>query len=62
MMKVSEKGLELIRSFEGCRLTAYKCQAGRWTIGYGHTGKEVVEGLQITQTRATDFLLLDVNQ
>ena len=61
-MKVSEKGLELIRSFEGCRLTAYKCQAGRWTIGYGHTGKEVVEGLQITQTRATDFLLLDVNQ
>ena len=62
MMKVSEKGLELIRSFEGCRLTAYKCQAGRWTIGYGHTGKEVVEGLQITQARATDFLLLDVNQ
>ena len=61
-MKVSEKGLELIRSFEGCRLTAYKCQAGRWTIGYGHTGKEVVEGLQITQARATDFLLLDVNQ
>ena len=61
-MKVSEKGLELICSFEGCRLTAYKCQAGRWTIGYGHTGKEVVEGLQITQARASDFLLLDVNQ
>ena len=61
-MKVSEKGLELIRSFEGCRLTAYQCSAGRWTIGYGHTGKDVVAGLQITQARATDLLLLDVNQ
>ena len=62
MMKVSEKGLELIRSFEGCRLTAYQCSSGRWTIGYGHTGKDVVAGLQITQARATDLLLLDVNQ
>lgn len=60
-MKVSEKGLDLIRSFEGCRLTAYQCSAGKWTIGYGHTGKEVVEGLQITQARATDLLLVDVN-
>ncbi|MGL4331242.1 MAG: lysozyme, partial [Bacteroidales bacterium] len=39
-MKISEKGLELIRTFEGCRLTAYQCSAGRWTIGYGHTGKD----------------------
>ena len=44
-MKVSEKGLELIRSFEGCRLIAYQCSAGRWTIGYGHTGKDVVASL-----------------
>ena len=62
MMKISEKGLELIRTFEGCRLTAYQCSAGRWTIGYGHTGKSVTQGLQITQARATDLLLLDVNQ
>jgi len=32
-MKISENGLKLIRSFEGCRLEAYKCPAGVWTIG-----------------------------
>ena len=37
-MKISENGLKLIRSFEGCRLEAYKCPAGVWTIGWGHTG------------------------
>ncbi|MGL5318584.1 MAG: lysozyme [Bacteroidales bacterium] len=62
MMKVSEQGLELIRTFEGCRLSAYQCSAGRWTIGYGHTGEDVVEGLQISQARATDLLMWDVNQ
>lgn len=61
-MKISDKGLELIQTFEGCRLTAYRCSAGRWTIGYGHTGIEVVEGLRITQARATELLLLDANE
>ena len=32
-MRISENGLNLIKSFEGCRLTAYKCPAGVWTIG-----------------------------
>lgn len=36
-MKISNKGLNLIKEFEGCRLSAYKCPAGIWTIGYGHT-------------------------
>ena len=44
----TEKGLELIKYFEGCRLTAYKCPAGVWTIGYGATryadGTKVKEG------------------
>lgn len=34
---MTEKGLELIKRFEGCRLNAYKCPAGVWTIGYGAT-------------------------
>ena len=35
---LSQNGLNLIKQFEGCRLTAYKDSVGVWTIGYGHTG------------------------
>ena len=38
-MKISERGLALIKKHEGLRTEAYKCPAGIWTIGYGHTGK-----------------------
>ena len=36
-MRISEEGKDLIKSFEGCRLNAYKCSAGVPTIGYGNT-------------------------
>ena len=36
-MRTSQNGINLIKSFEGCRLAAYKCAAGVPTIGYGHT-------------------------
>lgn len=36
-MEISEEGIEFIKKFEGCRLEAYQCAAGAWTIGYGHT-------------------------
>lgn len=36
-MEISERGVELVAKYEGCRLQAYKCPAGVWTIGYGHT-------------------------
>ena len=45
-----KNGLDLIKHFEGCELYAYKCPAGVWTIGYGHT-KGVEPGMQITPTR-----------
>lgn len=35
--KIGQAGLALIKQFEGCRLAAYQCSAGAWTIGYGHT-------------------------
>ena len=35
-MKISEAGIQLIKSFEGCHNTPYRCPAGLWTIGYGH--------------------------
>lgn len=59
-MKTSENGLELIRRHEGCRLAAYKCAAGVWTIGYGHTGADVVPGLTITPRCAEELLCEDV--
>lgn len=51
--------LELIKTFEGLRLEAYKCPAGVWTIGYGHT-KSVRKGTKITQAEADELLLEDV--
>lgn len=36
-MSISQNGVEMIARYEGCRLEAYKCPAGVWTIGYGHT-------------------------
>lgn len=61
-MKVSKDGLALIKQFEGCRLEAYTCSAGVWTIGYGHTGKEVKPGLVISQKQAEELLLVDCNR
>ena len=54
-MNISEKGLELIKHFEGCELEAYKCAAGVWTIGYGHI-KTAEEGKVITQEEADALL------
>lgn len=63
-MKTSTKGINLIKEFEGCRLTAYKCPAGIWTIGYGHTGKvdgkAVCSGMSITSAKATALLKADL--
>ena len=58
-MKISNTGLELIKSFEGCRLTAYQDSVGVWTIGWGHT-KGVYKGQKITQQQADDMLKDDM--
>lgn len=50
-----------ILQFEGCSLTAYKCSAGVWTIGYGHT-KGVSEGDTCTQEQADAWLIDDVKE
>lgn len=36
-MSISNSGVDLVAKYEGCRLEAYRCPAGVWTIGYGHT-------------------------
>jgi lysozyme len=58
-MKTSEKGINLIKKFEGCRLIAYKCPAGILTIGYGHT-RNVHKGEVITQQQADELLKQDL--
>lgn len=59
-MKMSDDGLHLLEMREGSRSTAYKDVKGIWTIGVGHTGPEVVEGLRWTQDQITNALRKDV--
>jgi lysozyme len=47
--------IKIIKDFEGCKLKAYKCPAGVWTIGYGHTNG-VKQGMEITQKQSEKFL------
>ncbi|MBG0587612.1 lysozyme [Enterobacter kobei] len=60
MMQTSEKGIALIKQFEGCKLTAYQDSVGVWTIGYGWTqpvdGKPVSAGMTIKQETAERLL------
>lgn len=53
--RTGDAGRELIKSFEGLRLKAYKCPAGKWTIGYGST-TGVREGDEITEEEAEERL------
>ena len=63
-MKVSQNGIELLKQFEGCRLTAYKCLPSEayYTIGYGHYGADVKIGMKITQKEAEDLLKKDLER
>lgn len=59
-MKTSQAGVDLIKSFEGCRLKAYKDIVGVVTIGYGHTGDDIYENQIISQDEADQLLLDDL--
>lgn len=63
-MKTSETGIDLIKKFEGCRLTAYKPVATEkyYTIGYGHYGADVAPNMKITQEQADAFLVSDLKR
>jgi GH24 family phage-related lysozyme (muramidase) len=58
-MRVSQNGLDVIKKFEGLRLTAYVCPAGVLTIGYGHTGSDVKPGMKIDEKEAERLLWQD---
>lgn len=59
-MQTSDKGIALIKQFEGCKLTAYQDSVGAWTIGYGWTkpvdGKPIRAGMTIKQETAERLL------
>lgn len=59
-MQTSDKGIALIKQFEGCKLTAYQDSVGVWTIGYGWTqpvdGKPIRAGMVIKQEAAERLL------
>ena len=59
-MRISQKGLDLIKEFEGLRLQPYKCVAGKWTIGYGHTQGVSGNTKPITVQQAEDYLKQDL--
>lgn len=60
-MNISQNGIKLIEKYEGLRLTAYKPVATEkyWTIGYGHYGADVRQGMTITKQQAEEYLKAD---
>ncbi|MBP5593888.1 MAG: glycoside hydrolase family protein [Pseudobutyrivibrio sp.] len=61
-MKTSNKGIDLIKKYEGLRLTAYKPVSTEkyYTIGYGHYGPDVTAGMTISKEKAVEFLKQDL--
>lgn len=50
---------DFVKQWEGRELKAYRCSAGVWTIGYGHT-KGVQEGDEISPAEAEQLLVEDL--
>ncbi|QEL55978.1 lysozyme [Chromobacterium paludis] len=59
-MQTSANGINLIKQFEGLKLTAYQDSVGVWTIGYGHTGTDVQPGQTISSDQAEQLLRQDL--
>ena len=62
MRKINKSGLNLIKKYEGCKLTSYICPAGVLTIGYGHTGKDVKPNQTISKKKAINLLKKDLSR
>jgi lysozyme len=61
-MKTSQAGIDLIKSFEGCKLRAYQDSVGIWTIGVGHTGPDVCAGVTVSDQEAISLLQMDLHE
>lgn len=62
-MNFSDACINLVKTFEGCRLDAYPDPATGgepWSVFYGHTGPEVVPGFCGMQEQADAYLYKDL--
>jgi len=58
---MSQKAIDFIKRAEGLSLDAYTDSAGIWTIGYGHTGRDVIPKMRITEPQAEELLRKDMS-
>jgi lysozyme len=66
-MKINKAAIDLVKEFEGCKLTAYRDPIGVWTIGYGTTARAGLGiiptgGMTITQAEADQLLADGLNK
>ena len=62
MMKTSQQGLDLLIAREDLRTAAYQDTKGIWTIGVGHTGPDIVEGLIWTDAHCREVFAQDIGR
>lgn len=62
MRRINQKGLDILKSFEKCKLQSYQDFGGVWTVGWGHTGPEVTEGMTYIQQQADAQLKKDLEK
>lgn len=61
-MKLSDRGIQLLKNFEGFREKTYQCPAGKPTIGYGHKIKPYESFSTITRDYAESLLRVDIKE
>jgi len=66
-MNINKATIDLVKEFEGCKLTAYRDAVGVWTIGYGTTARAGLGiiptgGMTITQAEADQLLADGLNK
>ena len=61
-METSQRGIDLIKRYEGVILHSYLCPANKLTIGVGHCGEDVKQGMVITEKEAENLLKKDLRK
>ena len=61
-METSQKGINLIKRYEGLVTHSYLCPANKRTVGFGHSGEDVKQGMVITEKEAENLLKKDLRK
>lgn len=61
-METSQRGIDLIKRYEGVILHSYLCPKGVLTVGVGHTGSDVTKDMVITEKEAENLLKKDLRK